>query len=360
VLFVERLIIIRAENSLTQAIPISLCGNAGGRRSGKVLLKTALAVLIFVLARPVIAQTCVTADDMDAATHTALVQTAQHFFTMVTQGDVASLRQNAISALANSFTGVEAAVTENKAVLAGVLPTARPPFLLKAEGTAPLQRAEFLCGVFAGNGQTSTSTVFVIPNLPPGDYAFETLDAATAKGPFTVSFVLQQEGSAWKLAGFYIKPSQLVGHDGAWYADRARDFKAKGQILNGWLYSIEARDLLVPVPFMSTLVTDRLYDEFHNAKPEGFPPSELAIPGKTVTVTTVFPLALETELALIVKYESADISNADQTYKDNVAVIHALVAKYPELRDGFEAVVARAVEPSGRDFGTLLGMKDIK
>jgi hypothetical protein len=41
-------------------------------------------------------------------------------------------------------------------------------------------------------------------------------------------------------------------------------------------------------------------------------------------------------------------------------VIKALVAKYPELRAAFAGVVARAVEPSGRDYGTLLPMKDVK
>jgi len=37
-----------------------------------------------------------------------------------------------------------------------------------------------------------------------------------------------------------------------------------------------------------------------------------------------------------------------------------LVAKYPEIRASFAAVVARAVDSSGRDYGTLLAMKDIK
>jgi hypothetical protein len=34
--------------------------------------------------------------------------------------------------------------------------------------------------------------------------------------------------------------------------------------------------------------------------------------------------------------------------------------KYPEFRNGFTAVIARAVEPSGKDYGTMLAMKDIK
>ena len=43
-----------------------------------------------------------------------------------------------------------------------------------------------------------------------------------------------------------------------------------------------------------------------------------------------------------------------------MAVIKALVAKYPEFRDAFAGVVARAIEPSGKDYGTLAEMKDIK
>jgi hypothetical protein len=74
----------------------------------------------------------------------------------------------------------------------------------------------------------------------------------------------------------------------------------------------------------------------------------------------MFPLAVGNDLDLIVKYEVPDISNSTQTFQDNMAVIKALVSKYPELREAFVGVVARAVEPSGRDYGSLLAMKDIK
>jgi hypothetical protein len=37
-----------------------------------------------------------------------------------------------------------------------------------------------------------------------------------------------------------------------------------------------------------------------------------------------------------------------------------LVAKYPELRDGFAAIIVRAVEPSGKDYGSMVAVKDIK
>jgi CTP synthase (UTP-ammonia lyase) len=61
-----------------------------------------------------------------------------------------------------------------------------------------------------------------------------------------------------------------------------------------------------------------------------------------------------------VKYRVADISNTAQTYQSNLAVMKALVTKYPELRDAFAGVVARAIDPSGRDYGTLLAMKEVK
>jgi hypothetical protein len=61
-----------------------------------------------------------------------------------------------------------------------------------------------------------------------------------------------------------------------------------------------------------------------------------------------------------VKYQAADVSNTAQAYQDNIALIKALLAKYPEFRDAFSGVVARAVDASGRDYGSLLPMKDVK
>jgi len=230
---------------------------------------------------------------------------------------------------------------------------------LKAEGTAPLERAEFLCGVFAAQGQTANSAVFVIPNLPPGTYAVDTLDASTSKGPYTVSFVLQQLGPDWKVGGLYVKASQVSGHDGNWYVDQARAYKAKGQTHNAWFYFSQARELLVPVPFMSTRVTDKLYDEAEAVKPADLN-ADLVAGAKTYKVTQIFPLLVGNDLDLVVKYQSPDVSNTAQTFQDNVAVMKALVTKYPEYREAFAGIVARAVEPSGKDYGSLLQMKDIK
>lgn len=300
---------------------------------------------------------------MDQPTRTALENAAKRYFDMAARGDTVALKQNSIPSLAADFSGIENAVKDNQSSLAGGTGTPRPPYLLKIEGNAPLQRAEFLCGVFGPNGQTANSAEFVIPNLQPGNYAIATLDVAGAK-PRTVSFVLEQHGTDWKVGGFYVKDPQIAGHDSNWFADKARAFKTKGQTHNAWLYYLEARELAVPVPFMYTQVTDKLYDESETVKPSDLPTGgstvDLTAGAKTYRLTTVFPLPVGQDFDLVVKYQAADVSDTGRTFQENAAVMKAVLAKYPEFRDAFEGMVVRAVEPSGRDYGSMMAMKDIK
>jgi len=323
-----------------------------------------IAVLALTFAPFGESQTCFTSADMDEPTRAALQNAGKKYFDLVSHGDNASLKQNAIASLATDFTGVENAIKDNQPALAGATATPRSPFLLKVEGAAPLQRAEFLCGVFGPTGQTSNSAEFVIPNLAPGSYGIVIMDANGSKGPRTVSFVLEQHGTDWKIGGFYIKDPQIKGHEGSWFADRAREFKSKGQNVDAWFYYVEARELLVPVPFMYTQTTDKLYDEMQSVKPADLPVSGNAVSvagaGKTYTLTTIFPLPVSDDLDLVVKYQAADISDTAKTFQENTAVMKALLTKYPQLRDAFDGIVARAVEPSGRDYGSMLPMKDIK
>jgi hypothetical protein len=327
----------------------------------------AIAAGAFILLGGLVqAQTCSTASDMDVATRSALENTGKRLFEMASKGDVFNLKQSAIPSLAANFNGIETAVIENKDAFSGATARVRPPFMLKLEGTEANARAEFLCGVFGPQGQTANSAVFVIPSLPPGTYAIDILDVSGgSKGPYTLSFVLQQIGADWKLGGFYAKAAQVAGHDAKWYMQQAEQYKAKGEIHNAWLYYLEARDLIAPVPFMSTLETDHLYDTIHNSQPKDIPAdgntADLAATnGKTYKLTQIFPVVVGNELDLVVKYQSPDVSNTAQTFQDNMALMKALVAKYPEFRTAFGAVVARAVQADGKDYGSLMPMKDIK
>jgi hypothetical protein len=313
-----------------------------------------------------VADNCVTSNDMDPAAKSAMLAAGQRYFDLLSRGDANSLRQASIPSMAADFAGIEAAVKDNQAALTGAKAIPRPAFLLEAQGAQSSSgRAEFLCGVFGANGQTRDSAIFTLGSLPAGKYGVVILDVTGGtKGAYTVSQILQLIGSDWKLGGLYIKPAQTGGHDLDWFVAHAHDYQSKGQAHNAWLYYLEARSLVSPLPFMSTAVTDKLYDESQKAQPADFPSDgktlDLAAGTASYKVTELFPEVVGDDLDLIAKYQVASIADTNQVYASNVAVMKALLAKYPELRGAFAGVVARGVDPSGHDYGTLLPMKDIK
>lgn len=330
-------------------------------------LNAALWILLWTLAFCPLstrAQSCQTSSELDDATRATLTAAGMRYFDLAAKADIASLRQNAISSLASDFSGIETSVKDHQQDFAGAQATVKSLFLLEAEGAAPLPRAEFLCGLFGKNGQTSGSAIFEIPSLAPGKYAVVLLNVTSPKGRIMFSVILQQAGTDWKLFNLYLEEAEVAGHDTDWFVARAREYKTKGQLHNAWFYYLEAGNLISPLPFMTTAATDRLSDELQNARPADLPAdgkmADLAVAPTTYKLTTIFPAAVGSDLDLIVKYQAADISNTNLTYQNNVAVIKALVAKYPEVRDAFAGVVARAVDPRGHDYGTLLAMKDIK
>lgn len=308
------------------------------------------------------AQSCQTSSDMEQGPRAAITAAGQRYFDMAVKGDAASLRQNAIPSLASDFSAVENSVKDHQQDLAGAQATVKAIFLL--DGSTPVAHAEFYCGVFGKNGQTASSAVFYLDNLPAGKYGVALLDATSAKGRIMVSFILQQTGTDWKLGGLYMKSAQVAGHDSDWFLARAREYKAKGQLHNAYFFYMQVRSLISPLPFMSTLASDKLYDESQSAQPADVPssgkPVDLAAGTATYKLTAIFPEVVGTDLDLIVKYQAASVSDTTVAYQNNSAVIKALVAKYPEVRDVFAGVVARAVDPGGRDYGTLLAMKDVK
>jgi hypothetical protein len=309
-------------------------------------------------------QSCQTSSELEDATRTSITSAGQRYFDMAAKADVASLKQNAIATLAADFTGVEAAVKDHQKDLAGAQGTVKSVFLLETEGAASAPHAEFYCGVFGKNGQTSGSAVFAFDNLPPGKYAVVLVDGTSPQGRSMFAVILQMIGAEWKLGDLYIKPAQVAGHDSDWFLARAREYKTKGQTHNAWFSYMVARNLISPLARMSTLATDKLYDESQSVRPADLPfdgkTVDLVAGTSTYKVTAVFPEVVGNDLDLIVKFQAADISNTNQAYQNDVAVIKAVVTKYPEVREAFAAVVARAVDPTGRDYGAMLPMKEIK
>jgi len=323
-----------------------------------------ISILLSLLPSGLVAQICQTANDMDPAFKAAITNAAQRYFDFAVRGDTVSLRQASIPSLASDFAGIENTIKDHQPSLSGAQATIKGSFLLNADDATTNQRQEFYCGVFGKNGQTANSAAFYLESLPKGKYAVVLLDASSAKGRTMFSEILQQAGNDWKLGGLYIKSATIAGHDSEWFLAQARQYKSRGQLHNAWFYYLEARSLISPLSFMSTLATDRLYDESQSLQPADLPAAgksiTLTIGTATYKLTAAFPEAVGNDLDLIVRYESANVANTSLAYQENVNVMKALVAKIPEVRDAFAAVVARAVDTSGDDYGTLLAMKDIK
>jgi hypothetical protein len=302
---------------------------------------------------------CTNGSDMDQATRGAVESTALRIFQQAQSGDYAGLRAGSIPAVASNFGGIEAAVGENQANLKGAQASVRAAYLLDATNTAGSGRTEFFCGVFNSPDRVG----FGINNLPRGNYAIAILDVKGGKSPITLSTILQNTGG-WRLAGFYARATQLAGHDGDWYVTQARAYKSKGQNHNAYFYFLQGWELLAPVSFMSTTKLDSVADELNSVRPSDLPAPGAAIDltanGKTYHVTQLFPTAVGDALDIVVKYQVPSVADQTAAYQDNVNVMKGLLSKYPELRDAFAAVVARAVEPGGNDYGTLLAMKDVK
>ena len=303
------------------------------------------------------AETCTAASEMDAPTKSSIDSAAHQMFGQMQQGDVFSLKQNSIPSLASNFGSIEQTVVNNKPRYAASTMTMRNAYLLDAPGTAPIARAEFLCGVW---GQPDFTT-FVLPNLPPGKYAVVISDLA-GQSPSALSMILQQQGAAWKLAGYYPQPPAVGGKDGNALLQQARTYKSQGQPHNAWFYYLMAWERIAPLQFMYNKALEATRQEISQAQPADLPtaekPIDFSADGKTYKITTLAPFADKDDLDLILRYQVADVSNTMQIDKDNKALVNAFLARYPEYKSAFNAIVARAVAPNGQDFGTLISLKD--
>lgn len=328
----------------------------------KTLLALACGAMLLVTTSIAVAESCSTSTEMDAATKSGLQQAARTYFQYVTQNNAQGLLTNAIPDIASNAAGVQGVLQEHQANLAGSSATPRNTYLLEAGGTAPLERAEFFCGVFNSPAKVG----FTLTQLPPGRYGLVIMDVTGSRIPYFYSFLLKQDGAMWKIAGLFPRTRQVLGHDAPWFWQQARDYKARGQRFNSWFYYLMAKELAAPLPFMSTTKLDGFYDEVQSSQPNDFP-GERPLPlagfnGKTYNVTQLFivPNEKDRNLDLVLKYQTNDISNTGQTFLENKEVMKALLARYPELKEPFTNLVARAVAPSGQDFGSMLPIKDVK
>ena len=314
------------------------------------------------------AETCQTAPEIDAATRTSIQNAAVQAYILIAKSDTQSLASKAVAEIANNTAALDSLLQGHKKDLAGSSAVPRNTYLLETGGTETLVKAEFFCGVFNSPGRLG----FTLSNLAAGRYALVVMEVQTARSPYFYSLLLSQKGSEWRIAGIFPHAREIGRHDSAWYWQRARDFKTKGQARNAWFYYLAAKELAAPVPFMSTLKLDSFYDEVLLAMPADLPEQKQWVlesiskdaqgNARQFMVTNLFAVPGDKGegLDLVFKYHADDISDTNQTFLDNKEAMKALLAAYPEFREGFANLVARAVTPGGQDLGSMLPMKDVK
>jgi len=315
------------------------------------------AVAVAVAGVSAWAQGCETRDEIPAQSRTASESAAKLVFDQASRGDVNSLKANAIPSLQANFTGISGAVNDNKAAFASGSAQLRTSFLLDT-GDKPSQDGRFYCGVFGGGGQTANSAEFDIPGLPAGRYAIVIQDFIGNKGPYALTTIFQELGG-WKLAGFYVRPESALGHDGIWFLDRARDYKAKGQNHNAWFYYVTSWDLLAPVTFMDSGLLSKISQESGAIQPKDVPsgtPVTYSANGKSYSITEMTVQHLDT-LDLSVKYSVPTTSDFVKTQTDARELANSLAAQYPELKDAFNKIWVHAIDAHGGDVPGLLNLK---
>ena len=317
--------------------------------------------MLATLALRASAQECFSGSEIDAATAKGLTAAAQHYFELSAQADLAGLKASALPEVAGNFGSIERAVVNYHLLFAQGQPSEMRMFLLDASNsTTTWQRADFYCGIYNSPDRVGIA----IPDLPPGRYAL-TIAKVLGREPITLTMVLRDAGNgSWKLAGYYARLNAMGGHDGRWFLDKAHEYKEEGKAHNAWFYYLTAWDLMAPVDFMSTPALDKLSDELQAARPTDLPspdaPLLLSASGKTFKVAEFSALPINGELYVRAQYETPDAATPALAAADNVAVTKALLAKYPELREAFGGVIARATDPAGHDYGTVTPMKDVK
>ena len=176
---------------------------------------------------------------------------------------------------------------------------------------------QFFCGVPGAPLHVD----FTIPQLPQGKYALAIVHATGVKDPQQMAFLLQKNGE-WQLAGFFVKPLLVAGHDSLWYWTRARSFAQKSQKWNAYFYYTIAAYLATPADFLTSTNLDKLDQETTGVRPAGLPgtqPLQLPGEGKTFAVSDLHTDSSLGGLDLVIRYAATDATDPVSTRARNLA-----------------------------------------
>ena len=308
---------------------------------------TEFGLVVALAAGTLAAQTCTTQAGMQGQVRTALADTALMLGTAVKAGDANAVKAATVAEYANNFGAIEYAIGTTSPKLKGGTLRVTQVYELDASGrkAGDTSEADFTCPLKG----TSAETDFSISGLPPGVYGFAMVEVAGGGHAWLLSFLLQQEGEGWKMAGFYPHARTAVGKDGLWYWNSARERVKAKQPWLAWLAYDQADTLLRPANFVSSTNLDKLRAEQHAAAPAGMgdgisgqtPLVVKAANGQEFHFTAMINEAAadDQSLHLVLHYAGTPLEGVEANHARDVAAAAAMIAAHPELRQGYSAVV---------------------
>jgi hypothetical protein len=306
----------------------------------------------------IFAVSCTTQAQMTEADRAPLVQAAKNLASAVQIGNVAAVQALTIPKVKAQFDSIASTIQQTAPLLAGATITIDALYVLDASDLkSSVEDTQFFCGIPG----SPLHVDFTIPQLPQGRYALALVHATGVKQPQQMAFLLQKNGD-WQMAGFFVKPLLVAGHDSLWYWTRARAFDQKNQKWNAYFYYIAAAYLAAPADFLTSTNLEKLNQELVNSRPNGLPGAEpmvVSADGKTYSISDLHTDGSLGGLDLVIRYAATDVSDPVVTRARNLEVMKAMLAAHPELRDGFHGLWVFAEDPPQRPFGNELAMSDI-
>lgn len=336
------------------------------------LLRSCLPVLVAVsLTSPAHSQTapsaCTTQSAMTADMRQSLSDAALGLAAAIKANDTERVRSMSSSEIASNFDSTVFVIHQASSAIANATLRVTQLYRLDASTRKPNDPAEanFGCALSGSTNEVD----FSIPGLPPGVYAFAIVDADGDR-PWMLPILLVQQGTAWKMAGFYPHARSAAGRDGLWYWTTARADAKAGKKWLAWVLYGQADQLLRPANFLTSTHLDQLRTERRTNAPaelsDGISPdAPLVIKAKDGTefhFTSIGSAATDDgkSLNLVLHYRVDSIGDSGAANTRNTAAASALLASHPELREGFSGANIFAEAQGQTPFITAQSLADIR
>jgi hypothetical protein len=319
-----------------------------------------LVITVVTLLAPLrmLAVSCTTQAQMTEAERAALIQSAHTLASAVQSGNASAVQALTIAKVKSQFDPIANTIEQTSPLLAGATITIDALYGLDASDLkTAAEDTVFFCGV----ANSPLHVDFTIPQLPQGQYALALVHATGVKQPQQMAFLLQKNGD-WQLAGLFVKPLLVAGHDSVWYWTKARAYNQKNQKWNAYFYYTTAAYLASPADFMTSANLDKLNQEAQAAKPDGLPgaqPMVITSGNNTFPVSQIHTDGSLGGLDLVLSYSTAETSDPVATRARNLELMKATLQAHPELREGFHGLWVFAEAPNQRPYGNELAMSEI-